>query len=282
MVGAVSQLEPKRMKAAETGRLGRRGRTKGAWGGGGGTGNERLVGVDPGSEGADAGVDGRLVGVAGRIAPRRRAGQTTGADERTAGIAVAGGDGSGGDADVTRDDRVAPDVLAGGVRHHRHGSLLESRGEAAAGSDVRASPARNDAAAASEVAVVSRRHGYVARVGVRRNVGETQHGDVVRVAAARRVVRMADEAGEGSQGARGAVRNGAVRRTGQHAVRRQRPTSAVGRRDGLDAADERRSARVRVAHSQRLLMGMIGDVRVASADHARIDRLAESGRDQTE
>lgn len=133
---------------------------------------ERLVGVDPGSEGADAGVDGGLVGVAGRVTPRCRAGQTARADQRAARISVAGGDGGGGDTDVTGDDRVAPDVLAGGIRHNGHRALLESRRETAASSDVRAAPAGDDAARSGEVAVASRRHGDVARVGVRGNIGE--------------------------------------------------------------------------------------------------------------
>ena len=55
---------------------------------------------------------------------------------------------------------------------------------------VGASPPGDDAARPGEVAVPSRCHGDVARVGVGRDVGEAQHGNVVRVAAIGRVVRV--------------------------------------------------------------------------------------------
>jgi len=48
---------------------------------------------------------------------------------------------------------------------------------------------------------------------------------------------MADEAGKGAQSARAAVGHGTVSGPRQHAVRSERPASAVGRSDGLGADD---------------------------------------------
>jgi len=179
---------------------------------------------------------------------------------------------------VAGDDRVAPHVGAGSVGHDRHGTRLEGDGQAAASSDVGAAPAGDDAARSGKVDVVGRRHGDVSGVGIGGNVGESENGDIVRVAASRGVARVADEAGEGAQGAGATVGHGAVARSSQHAVRADGSASAVGRGDGLDPADEGGPAGVRVADAEGHLVRVGGDVGIASANHPRVDRLAQRRR----
>jgi len=183
---------------------------------------------------------------------------------------------------VASDDRVTPRVGAGSVSHDCHGAGLEGVGQTAASSDVGPSPASDHAARPGKVAVASCRHGDVACVAIGGNVGESEHSNVVGVATVRRVIWVADEAGEAAQGAGAAVGHGSVRRSRQDTVGSNGSASAVGGRDGLDPADERRPARVAVADTERHLVGMVGNVRIGSPDHTRVNGLAERRCGQTE
>jgi len=112
---------------------------------------------------------------------------------------------------VTRDDRIAPGILTRCVGDDRNVSRLQDCRQRAAGSDIRSSPASDRARHTGEVTVAGRCHGDVSGVSVGRNVGEPNRSNIVRVAAARRIVRVSGKLCECAKSAGATVCNGTVR-----------------------------------------------------------------------
>jgi len=217
------------------------------------------------------------------LTPRRGAHESATARQRATAVTAARADGVGLDANVTVVDLSGrPGVGACGVSEDRHGALLKGVGNAAGAAG--SAPAGDSTRRSGVVPGVRGSHRDVAGVAIGGDVGETQNGNVVRVALVSVVHKAAvpGEAGERAKGASAAVGHGAVAGSSQDRVASYRSASAVSRTDSLDPTDKRGSTRVRVADTHRQLPRVVGDVGIAASHNSRVEVLAERRQRQTQ